>query len=215
MDDYDWLSESQSGWTHHSTHPDSDVNYANEFDLNLKGWIFQDANYKAGVVAGYQETRFSWTALGGAYDYNNGASVGNFPAGERGIGYSQRFTMPYVGLAGQYRIDNFEFNALLKFSDWVRAMITMSTICATSPSEIKPVIHAITARHLMQATTSRHMRKCLLSSLTANIKRAKAGRRLLILPTTDRNSSVAMLRVLPTKTTPSLPACNIAFKPAI
>lgn len=121
MDDYDWLSESQSGWTDHSTHPDSDVNYANEFDLNLKGWIFQDANYRAGVVAGYQETRFSWTALGGAYNYDNGTSVGTFPAGERGIGYSQRFTMPYVGLAGQYRIDNFEFNALLKFSDWVRA----------------------------------------------------------------------------------------------
>ncbi|MGR4049735.1 omptin family outer membrane protease [Kosakonia cowanii] len=121
MDDYDWLNESQSGWTDHSTHPDSDVNYANEFDLNLKGWIFQDANYKAGVVAGYQETRFSWTALGGAYEYDNGTSVGTFPPGERGIGYSQRFTMPYVGLAGQYRIDNFEFNALLKFSDWVRA----------------------------------------------------------------------------------------------
>lgn len=121
MDDYDWQNASQSGWTDHSTHPDSDVNYANEFDLNLKGWIFQDENYKAGVVAGYQETRFSWTALGGAYDYDNGALVGNFPAGERGIGYSQRFTMPYVGLAGQYRIDNFEFNALLKFSDWVRA----------------------------------------------------------------------------------------------
>lgn len=121
MDDYDWLNESQSGWTDHSTHPDSDVNYANEFDLNLKGWIFQDANYKAGVVAGYQETRFSWTALGGAYEYDNGTSVGTFPPGERGIGYSQRFTMPYVGLAGQYRIDNLEFNALLKFSDWVRA----------------------------------------------------------------------------------------------
>ena len=29
--------------------------------------------------------------------------------------------MPYIGLVGQYRINDFEFNALFKFSDWVRA----------------------------------------------------------------------------------------------
>ncbi|KAE9771251.1 omptin family outer membrane protease, partial [Escherichia coli] len=85
------------------------------------GWIFQGDNYKAGVTVGYQETRFSWTATGGSYNYDNGAYQGNFPAGERGIGYSQRFSMPYIGLAGQYRFNDFEFNALFKFSDWVRA----------------------------------------------------------------------------------------------
>ena len=72
-------------------------------------------------MAGYQETRFSWTATGGSYNYDNGAYTGEFPAGERGIGYSQRFSMPYIGLVGQYRINDFEFNALFKFSDWVRA----------------------------------------------------------------------------------------------
>lgn len=121
MDDYDWLDDTQSGWTDHSTHPDTDVNYANEFDINLKGWVFQAQHYKAGVVAGYQQTRFSWTAKGGAYNYKNGTDIGNFPDGQAGIGYSQRFSMPYIGLAGQYRINDFEFNALLKFSDWVQA----------------------------------------------------------------------------------------------
>ena len=117
MDDYDWMNAKQSSWTDHSSH----VNYANEYDLNVKGWIFQGDNYKAGVTAGYQETRFSWTATGGSYNYDNGTNTGNFPAGERGIGYSQRFSMPYIGLAGQYRFNDFEFNALFKFSDWVRA----------------------------------------------------------------------------------------------
>lgn len=121
MDDYDWMNAKQSSWTDHSSHPATNVNYANEYDLNVKGWIFQGDNYKAGVTAGYQETRFSWTATGGTYNYDNGAYQGNFPAGERGIGYSQRFTMPYIGLAGQYRFNDFEFNALFKFSDWVRA----------------------------------------------------------------------------------------------
>jgi len=121
MDDYDWMNAKQSSWTDHSSHPATNVNYANEYDLNLKGWIFQGDNYKAGVTAGYQETRFSWTATGGTYNYDNGAYQGSFPAGERGIGYSQRFSMPYIGLAGQYRFNDFEFNALFKFSDWVRA----------------------------------------------------------------------------------------------
>ena len=121
MDDYDWMNAKQSSWTDHSSHPSTNVNYANEYDLNVKGWIFQGENYKAGVTAGYQETRFSWTATGGSYNYDNGAYQGNFPAGERGIGYSQRFSMPYIGLAGQYRFNDFEFNALFKFSDWVRA----------------------------------------------------------------------------------------------
>lgn len=121
MDDYDWLDRNQSDWTHHSSHPDTSMNYANEYDLNLKGWLFVHDNYKAGVVAGFQETRFSWTANGGTYSYNNGIDVGSFPAGERSIGYSQRFSMPYIGLTGQYRINNFEFNALFKYSDWVTA----------------------------------------------------------------------------------------------
>ncbi|HBN6008155.1 TPA: omptin family outer membrane protease, partial [Enterobacter cloacae] len=121
MDDYDWMNAKQSSWTDHSSHPATNVNYANEYDLNVKGWIFQGDNYKAGVTAGYQETRFSWTATGGSYNYDNGTNTGNFPAGERGIGYSQRFSMPYIGLAGQYRFNDFEFNALFKFSDWVRA----------------------------------------------------------------------------------------------
>lgn len=121
MDDYDWMNENQSGWTDHSSHPSTNVNYANEFDLNAKGWVFQNEQYKAGLMAGYQQTRFSWTATGGSYDYDNGAYKGEFPAGERGIGYSQRFSMPYIGLVGQYRINDFEFNALFKFSDWVRA----------------------------------------------------------------------------------------------
>lgn len=121
MDDYDWLNDNQSSWTHHSSHPRTNVNYANEYDLNMKGWIFQNENYRAGIIAGYQETRFSWTATGGSYNYNNGENTGNFPVGERAIGYSQRFSMPYIGLVGRYRINDIEFNALLKFSDWVRA----------------------------------------------------------------------------------------------
>ena len=126
MDDYDWMNAKQSSWTDHSSHPATNVNYANEYDLNVKGWIFQGDNYKAGVTAGYQETRFSWTATGGSYNYDNGTNTGNFPAGERGIGYSQRFSMPYIGLAGQILNSMPCLNSVTGYAH----MTTTSTICA-------------------------------------------------------------------------------------
>ncbi|ECZ1833710.1 omptin family outer membrane protease [Salmonella enterica] len=118
---YSFMTLDARGWTDRSIHPDTSANYANEYDLNVKGWLLQGDNYKAGVTAGYQETRFSWTARGGSYIYDNGRYIGNFPHGVRGIGYSQRFEMPYIGLAGDYRINDFECNVLFKYSDWVNA----------------------------------------------------------------------------------------------
>ncbi|MBC8953228.1 omptin family outer membrane protease [Xenorhabdus sp. PB62.4] len=120
MDDYDWEFK-QSHWSDWSSSPDSPLNYANEFDLNATGWLIKQFNYKLGAILGYQETRFSWTAYGGHYIYNNGMNVGDFPSGTQGIGYQQKYRFPYIGLIGQYRYQDLEFNVLLKFSQWVKA----------------------------------------------------------------------------------------------
>ncbi len=121
MDDYDWLDPNQSHWTDWSNSPNTRLNYANEFDVNAKVWFIKRADYKVGAVVGYQQTRFSWTAFGGHYQYDNGSTVGDFPNRERGIGYQQKFSVPYAGLAGSYRYRDFEFTALFKFSPWVEA----------------------------------------------------------------------------------------------
>ncbi|WP_311764205.1 omptin family outer membrane protease, partial [Escherichia coli] len=40
MVDQDWMDSSNPGtWTDESRHPDTQLNYANEFDLNIKGWL--------------------------------------------------------------------------------------------------------------------------------------------------------------------------------
>ncbi|QLZ67721.1 outer membrane protease PgtE [Legionella sp. PC1000] len=121
MDDYDWLNPYQETWTDWSHHENTHLNYANEVDLNLRTWLMQNEYYKLGVVAGYQWSSFSWRAIGGCYQYNSGSNTGCFPGNQLGIGYQQKFRTPYVGLAGKYFINNFEFNALLKYSDWVSA----------------------------------------------------------------------------------------------
>ncbi|MGE4802558.1 omptin family outer membrane protease [Yersinia hibernica] len=121
MDDYDWLIPGQTNWSHWSNHPNTQLNHANEFDVNVKGWILNTPEYRIGTIFGYQQTRFSWAASGGSYSYNNGATTGVSPPNSPGIGYNQQFSMPYLGLASIYRYQDFEFNALLKFSPWVTA----------------------------------------------------------------------------------------------
>lgn len=121
MDDYDWLNPYQDTWTDWSHHENTHLNYANEVDLNLRAWLMQNEHYKLGLAAGYQWSSFSWRAIGGCYQYNNGSNMGCFPGNELGIGYQQKFRTPYLGLAGKYFINNFEFNAFLKYSNWVSA----------------------------------------------------------------------------------------------
>ena len=121
MDDYDWFNPYQETWTDWSHHENTHLNYANELDLSLRAWLLQQQDYKLGLAAGYQWSSFSWRANGGCYQYNNGTYTGCFASDQPGIGYQQKFSTPYVGLAGKYFINNFEFNALLKYSNWVTA----------------------------------------------------------------------------------------------
>lgn len=72
MVDYDWMSSEQSGWIDCLIYLDISVNYVNEYDLNVKGWLLQGDNYKVGVIVGYQEICFSWMVRGGFYIYDNG-----------------------------------------------------------------------------------------------------------------------------------------------
>lgn len=121
MDDYDWLITGQSDWSHWSSHPDTHLSYANEFDISAVLWLLKTPDYALGVTGGYQQTRFSWTASGGSYTYYNGLITGDIPEGERVIGYRQQFSLPYVGLSGRYRYHDVEFSSLLKFSPRVSA----------------------------------------------------------------------------------------------
>lgn len=126
MVDRDWVDASRPDtWTDESKHPNTRLNYANEFDLNIKGWLLNEPDYRLGVMAGYQESRYSFNATGGTYIYSeeNGFrnDIGALPKGEKLIGYKQRFKMPYIGLTGSYRHKNIQFGGAFKYSSWVHS----------------------------------------------------------------------------------------------
>ncbi|WP_308461062.1 omptin family outer membrane protease [Yersinia kristensenii] len=119
MNDYDWQKPDQTKWTDWSHHEKTDLNYANEIDLNAKFWFLKQDNYRIAAMSGYQKNNNSWTAYGGSYYYNNGNNIFTVPDNVTAIGYKQRFDMSYLGLAGSYHYQKFEFNTLLKYSRWV------------------------------------------------------------------------------------------------
>nr|WP_159466556.1 omptin family outer membrane protease [Scandinavium goeteborgense] len=131
LKDRDWQDLNSTNNTD-TSFSSATLNEANEYDLSLRGWIFNSENYKAGLIAGYQESRFSMTGKGGTYDYAGTDANGNydpnlpreqgtFPANQSVIGYKQTYRAPYIGLIGKYAINDFEFNALMKYSHWVDA----------------------------------------------------------------------------------------------
>ncbi|WP_099350099.1 omptin family outer membrane protease [Erwinia amylovora] len=98
------------------------LNYANQFDLNIKAWFLNEPGYRLGVTAGYQESRYSFKTNGGFGFYNDGGTRVSYTVPYDVVGgYNQRFKMPYVGLVGSYRYERYELGGSLKYSRWGRS----------------------------------------------------------------------------------------------
>ncbi|MDR1827162.1 MAG: omptin family outer membrane protease [Methylobacteriaceae bacterium] len=120
MDDYDYNQEYNGKlYTLHSHHDDTDLNFANEWEVALKGWVLRDSNARGGLLMGYRESRYSWTARGGTYDYYG--FTGSFDAGVPGIGYRQMYFTPFLGLVAEANYGGFEFGARVRYSPAVKS----------------------------------------------------------------------------------------------
>lgn len=122
MDDYDWLVPPYTQWSDHSHHPDTKLNKANQGDISLATRVYNEDGLAISVDAGYQWTGFKWAAYGGHYVYSVFGFrdyIGDFPAGELGITYSQTFKAPYLGISASYQLDDdWEFSAAVRGSPW-------------------------------------------------------------------------------------------------
>ncbi len=124
MNDYDWMNPAQTHWTDWSNHPDTDLDYANNIDVNLRGWFLQQQHSKLGVTAGYAQSSFSFLAKGGCFQYENGLYTGCFPDNLRGISYQQTFETVYLGLTGKYLMNQVELAATVKVGPQINATDT-------------------------------------------------------------------------------------------
>ncbi|HGM6860838.1 omptin family outer membrane protease [Serratia rubidaea] len=124
-------SNSDRDWREPSDDPDNDslnslsnsstkVNHANMFDVGLTGWLYQNTWTRFGFLAGYKESRFSWTAHGGYFQDFDDPTQNQEMTGSV-IGYKQTYKAPYIGAVANFYLDKFAFKTEFKYSNWVKA----------------------------------------------------------------------------------------------
>ncbi|CAI1110407.1 omptin family outer membrane protease [Serratia quinivorans] len=102
------------------SHSSSTLNYANMFDVGLTSWLYQNEWAKLGFLAGYKESRFSWTASGGYFqDFDEPTQ--NQQLNGSIVGYKQTYKTPYIGAVAHFELSAFSFKTEFKYSHWVKA----------------------------------------------------------------------------------------------
>ncbi len=131
MDDYDWIKDDQSDWSHWSVHSDTKMHRAQQLDagIALRTLHFEGAGPidrgQLDLLAGYRWLYLSWTSYGGSYIYSSAEGfrdrTGTFPEGQAGISYEQWFETPYLGVGGSVSLDRWTFSGAVTGSLWGRA----------------------------------------------------------------------------------------------
>lgn len=101
MDDYDFLADNYSGYTHWSHHDDTDLTRGFMLDLNAAFTFYSFGETSFNGIVGYKYDNWEWESRGGTYVYSNTFlfdTVGSFTPGEKVITYNHWFHVPYVGL---------------------------------------------------------------------------------------------------------------------
>lgn len=102
MEDYDWLAGDYAfdNWTHQSIHPDTELDRYINLDIALGKNFDLNETTTFNLHGGFKYTDVKWTAYGGSFIYSVGGfrdTVGNFPAGEKGITFEQRYPGVFIG----------------------------------------------------------------------------------------------------------------------
>jgi plasminogen activator len=105
MVDYDWLLSDRDGWSDRSTHPNTSLERAFEFDLSAAGRIADWRGLRVDGLLGYQVRNFKWRASDGNYTYSSFGFRDNEGQFEGPVvDYQQWWRTPYVGLGAGYAL---------------------------------------------------------------------------------------------------------------
>lgn len=122
MIDRDYLGSS-SHFTCISSHPDTRLKSAYEFDLGI-AWNFYRSCLRSyqiefDVLAGYQSIEKKWESYGGEFFYHVGYKIyhGYINPRIKGISYEQRFQVPYFGCGLRFFLnDSYRMRVSLKYT---------------------------------------------------------------------------------------------------
>lgn len=88
-------------------------------DLNLGYAFFEQEDLTLSAILGVRQDLFNWKAQGGTIRIDKGSEL-NIRKDAKLFDFEQKFTGAYLGLQGQYKINQFEINSAVKFSPYVK-----------------------------------------------------------------------------------------------
>lgn len=136
MVDHDWIYapaltkdmiQDDGNWTHESRHPDTSLDGGTMFDLNISILALRTGPLSLRGILGCKSDAWKWTARGGTYIYSDQGfrdNVGSLNPGEQAIEYKQQYTIPYLGLGGNWSTESFLMDIHLLMSPAVWASST-------------------------------------------------------------------------------------------
>ncbi|TIL82498.1 MAG: omptin family outer membrane protease [Mesorhizobium sp.] len=119
MEDYDWLAPSfaERDWSDQSIHPDTRLDRYIDLDMAAgPDFVINDATV-INLHGGVKYTNMTWKAYGGSYIYSGDGfrdDRGEFPDGEPGIDYEQRYFGLFLGAEATTTLGNLTLSGLLR-----------------------------------------------------------------------------------------------------
>lgn len=126
--DYDWLVQGLDDWTDKSEHPDTIVTDAKIFDIYAEVDIYHiNKDTTLTLLLGYRHESYTWEARGGSFIYSFDSfrdTSGTFKDGLLGITYEQTWSVPYVGMKIDSKINNITLHAQVRYSPFASGEMT-------------------------------------------------------------------------------------------
>ncbi|WP_373071444.1 omptin family outer membrane protease [Sulfurimonas sp.] len=119
MDDYDWLAVDPTVRTHWSHHDSTDVTKVELIDIGLKYILkFSENTLDVDFTLGYKQEKQDFKAYGGSFDYFG--VKWTEPDSKLMITYKQQYKGPYLGASISKTVKNFNLNAGIRYSAWIK-----------------------------------------------------------------------------------------------
>jgi len=123
MDDYDWIKDYTTEWSHWSHHPNTKLESLTIFDLNFNRKISPIFNMESYFVVGYKVENKKFKAYDGSFIYSSdyGFRDNIFDMTGLGITYEETFNTLYTGLSMSKKYSKFILKGKLLYSPLVKS----------------------------------------------------------------------------------------------
>ncbi len=124
MDDYDWLKDYTSDWSHWSTHPNTVLDNYTILDLSVHYRLQSKSSVEQNFIVGYKDIAKSFRAYDGTFIYStdNGFRDNPFTSKGLGISYEESFKSLYMGFSLKKEFTHFSISGIFKYSPLVVAI---------------------------------------------------------------------------------------------